>query len=55
MFGFQRLSAIGRQFEQAVQSGSPEAPALADALSAAVEATLQEIQALAIPSGDPRS
>ncbi|HVC59239.1 MAG TPA: PAS domain S-box protein [Acetobacteraceae bacterium] len=45
MFGFERLAAVGLRFERAVQSGAPGVPALADALSAAVEVTLQEIHA----------
>ena len=44
MFGFHRLSVIGRSFERAVQSGAPEAPDLADGLCAAIDATLQEIR-----------
>lgn len=45
MFGFERLAAISRNFERAAQSGAAEAPALADALCAAIEATHQEIHA----------
>jgi PAS domain S-box-containing protein len=45
MFGFERLAALGRRFERAVQSGGAEAPALADGLSAALKATLQAINA----------
>ena len=44
MFGFHRLSAMGRSFERAVQSGAPEAPDLADGLCAAIDATLQEMR-----------
>jgi CheY-like chemotaxis protein/HPt (histidine-containing phosphotransfer) domain-containing protein len=43
MFGFERLTAVGRRFERAVQAGAVEAPALADGLSAALEVTLQTI------------
>ncbi|WP_216856143.1 response regulator, partial [Acidisphaera sp. S103] len=43
MFGFERLTAVGRRFERAVQAGAAEAPALADGLSAALEITLQTI------------
>ena len=48
MFGFHRLSAIGRNFERAVQSGAPEAPDLANGLCAAIDATLQEVRARVI-------
>jgi HPt (histidine-containing phosphotransfer) domain-containing protein len=44
MLGFDRLSAIGRRFEWAVESGSAEAPALAESLIAALKATLTEIR-----------
>ncbi len=44
MFGFKRLAATGRSFEQAVRSGAAGASALADELRAAVEAALREIQ-----------
>jgi len=43
MFGFERLTAIGRAFERAVQSDGPEVQALADSFAAAIEATIQEI------------
>jgi PAS domain S-box-containing protein len=43
MFGFERLTAVGRRFERAVQAGAAEAPALADGLSAALQVTLQAI------------
>jgi PAS domain S-box-containing protein len=43
MFGFERLTSVGRRFERAVQAGAAEAPALADGLSAALEVTLQAI------------
>jgi CheY-like chemotaxis protein/HPt (histidine-containing phosphotransfer) domain-containing protein len=48
MFGFERLVAKGRSFEQAVKSGAPEASSLADELSAEAEAALQEIYNLDI-------
>ncbi len=44
MFGFQRLSVTSRNFERAVQPGAPEATDLADALYAAIDATLGEIR-----------
>ena len=40
MFGFERLSAIGRRFEQGIQSGAAETVALCHGLVAAIEATL---------------
>jgi PAS domain S-box-containing protein len=40
MFGFERLAALGRRFERAMQTGAAETPALADGLAAALEATL---------------
>jgi PAS domain S-box-containing protein len=43
MFGFERLTAVGRRFERAVQAGAAEGPALADGLRAALEVTLQTI------------
>ena len=43
MFGFERLTSLGRRFERAIQGGAPEAPALADGLIAALEVTLQTI------------
>jgi HPt (histidine-containing phosphotransfer) domain-containing protein len=43
LFGFERLSAVGRRFERAVQSGAVDVPVLAAALSGALEATLQAI------------
>ncbi len=45
MFGFERLSTLARRFEPAVQSGSMEAAALGVSLSAALEATLEELHA----------
>ena len=55
IFGFQRLSIVRRSFEQAVQSGATETPAIADALGAAIEATLQEIHArMTTSSNDSR-
>lgn len=45
MFGFHRLSVMGRSFEQAVQSGAPDAPDVANGLCAAIDATLREIHA----------
>jgi HPt (histidine-containing phosphotransfer) domain-containing protein len=43
MFGFERLTTVGRRFERAVQAGAADAPSLADGLSAALEVTLQAI------------
>jgi CheY-like chemotaxis protein/HPt (histidine-containing phosphotransfer) domain-containing protein len=43
MFGFDRLIALARRFEEAIASGSAETPALADGLSAALEATILTI------------
>ena len=43
MFGFERLTTVGRRFERAVQAGAADAPALADGLSAALKVTLQAI------------
>jgi PAS domain S-box-containing protein len=45
MLGFERLAAAGRAFERAIQSGTADAPALADRMGAATEATCQEIYA----------
>ena len=53
MFGFHRLSVMGRSFERAVQSGAPEASDLASGLCAAIDATLQEIQARAMSPHQP--
>jgi HPt (histidine-containing phosphotransfer) domain-containing protein len=43
MFGFERLTSLGRRFERAIQAGAAEAPALAEGLSAALEVTLATI------------
>jgi HPt (histidine-containing phosphotransfer) domain-containing protein len=43
MFGFERLTSLGRRFERAIQADAVEAPALAEGLSAALEVTLQTI------------
>ena len=45
MFGFERVAAAARKFEHAVQAGAADAPAMADSLGAAVEATCKEIHA----------
>jgi len=45
MFGFERLAAVGLRFERTAQSQATELPALAEALNAAVKATLPEIRA----------
>ena len=44
MFGFERLSIIGRKLEQAIQMAAPEVPELSHGFYAAVEATLEEIR-----------
>ena len=41
MLGFERVAALGRRFEHALQSNAADAPALAGALGAAIKATLQ--------------
>ena len=41
LFGFERLAALGRRFERAMQTGAAETPALADGLAAALDATLR--------------
>ncbi len=43
MLGFERLASLGCHFERAILSNTEDAPALADGLSDALEATLQEI------------
>jgi signal transduction histidine kinase/HPt (histidine-containing phosphotransfer) domain-containing protein len=43
MFGFERLTAVARQFELAVHTGAEEAPGLVGVLSAAVETALGAI------------
>ncbi len=43
MFGFERLTVVGRRFERAMHAGAAEAPALADGLSAALTATLEAL------------
>jgi signal transduction histidine kinase/CheY-like chemotaxis protein/HPt (histidine-containing phosphotransfer) domain-containing protein len=40
MMGFDRLATVGRRFEQAVMTESPEIASLADGLAAALEATI---------------
>jgi two-component system sensor histidine kinase/response regulator len=40
MIGFERLATVGRRFEQAVTTESPEIASLADGLAAALEATI---------------
>jgi HPt (histidine-containing phosphotransfer) domain-containing protein len=44
MFGFERLAAVARRFERAVQTGAPEAQAIAHDLVAVVEASLREMR-----------
>jgi PAS domain S-box-containing protein len=43
MFGFERLTVVGRRFERAVHAGAAETPALANGLSAALTATLEAL------------
>jgi PAS domain S-box-containing protein len=43
VFGFERLTIVAREFERAIQSDTAEAPALAEGLSAALEATIEEV------------
>ena len=45
MFGFERLAAAGRVFEQALQSNAPDTAVLAGRMDAATAATCQEIYA----------
>ena len=40
MFGFERLAAVARRFERAVQSDAADAQVIADSLGAAIEASL---------------
>jgi CheY-like chemotaxis protein len=44
MFGFERLTVASRQFERATECCMSDAPPLAEALSAAIKATLPEIR-----------
>ena len=44
MFGFERLTTVGRRFERAVHASAADAPALADGLSAALQATLAALR-----------
>ncbi len=53
IFGFERLTAVGRRFELALQSETEEAPALAEGLSAALDATIEEMQRRAAVLVDP--
>ena len=50
MFGFERLSAVARGFEHAVQTGAPDTQAFADGLAAAIKASLLDIPAR-MPAG----
>jgi len=43
MFGFERLAVASRQYERASESGASDTSSLGEALSAAIEETLQEI------------
>jgi CheY-like chemotaxis protein/HPt (histidine-containing phosphotransfer) domain-containing protein len=52
MFGFRRVSEIGRNFERAMQSGPDEQVLLAERLNSAIEATLLEVQARIIERSD---
>ncbi len=44
MFGFARLSAVARQFEYLMESGSPDLPKIADSLCVAATASLVEMR-----------
>ena len=44
MFGFERVSTLGRSFEHAVQVGATNAPALANSLRVALEDVLVELR-----------
>ena len=46
MFGFGRLATTARCFEFAVQSGAPDAQAVASELAAAIEASLKDVSSL---------
>jgi N-acyl-L-homoserine lactone synthetase len=46
-FGLQRLSFAAYSFEQAIETGAPETPALSASLIAAIDASLPRIQSLA--------
>ncbi len=50
MFGFDRLAAVARGFEQAVRTSSPDAYAHAHGLAAAISASLQAMPNRAGPS-----
>ncbi len=43
MFGFERLAAVARGFEHAVETGASDAQAFADGLAAAIKASLLEM------------
>jgi two-component system sensor histidine kinase/response regulator len=47
MFGFVRVTSLGRSFQRAVQTADAETPSIAAGLRAAVEATLQAVRARA--------
>jgi HPt (histidine-containing phosphotransfer) domain-containing protein len=44
MFGFERLTMVGRRFERAVHAGAADSQALAHGLGAALEATLEVLR-----------
>ena len=52
MFGFERLTSLGRRFERAIQAGAAETPALADGLTAALEVTLAKIHSRALVAAE---
>jgi CheY-like chemotaxis protein len=52
MFGFERLTAASRQFERAKECGTSETAPLAEALSAAIVATLPEIHSRTVTTVD---
>jgi HPt (histidine-containing phosphotransfer) domain-containing protein len=59
MFGFARVAALCRRFEASTEFDSPETPAIAGELCAAIESTLQAIHALptqrSIPDNRPKT
>jgi CheY-like chemotaxis protein len=52
MFGFERLTVVSREFERAKECGTSETAPLAEALSAAIKATLPEIRSRTVATVD---
>ncbi|HEY0182786.1 MAG TPA: PAS domain S-box protein [Rhodopila sp.] len=52
LLGFERLTAMGRQFARAAHVGAAEAPSLADGLGAALEITLQTLHDRTLTKAD---